>query len=255
MSDVLHLGRFQERVGDLADESVSLFLTDPPYNLDFDYGVVDDKLPPEEYREFLRDLVALTFPKAKPGGSMFIIHYPEAIAAHWDVLTGNGWEFHQWLSWVYPTHAYGSHNRYRRGHRTILWLSKGEPKFHPRAYVQPYRNLSDKRVKNAKAKGYLGAVHPDWFELPQVKAGSHEHRGYCNQIPQTLLSALISSTTDEGDLVADPCSGTGSTARTALAMGRRAWGCDANPAVAKFWQDVGPRQLVLASSNVAGRDD
>jgi len=63
---------------------------------------------------------------------------------------------------------------------------------------------------------------------------SKDKRDYSNQIPEELLERIILSTTNVGDLVADPFSGTFSTSRTAMRLGRRAWGCDLNPEVIKW---------------------
>ena len=47
-----------------------------------------------------------------------------------------------------------------------------------------------------------------------------EKSDYSNQIPKILLERIIRSTTDIGDLVADPFSGTFSTCKAALSLGR-----------------------------------
>ena len=54
------------------------------------------------------------------------------------------------------------------------------------------------------------------------------------KVKESLLERIILSTTNFGDLVADPFSGTFSTSRTAMRLGRRAWGCDLNPDVVKW---------------------
>lgn len=252
----IQVGRFQDRLADLEPASVDLFLTDPPYNLGFDYGEVSDRQKPEDYRAMMADFGRLTFRAAKEGASCFIIHYPEAIAAHWSELTAE-WQLRQWLTWVYPSHNPTPGGKFRRASRAVLWLTKGQPKkAETRAVGQVFRNQHDRRVRaHMKANGLNGdqAVPWDWWELEQVKAGSKAHQGYSNQIPDRLLKRPILTTTEPGDLVADPFSGTGSTARTALALGRRAWGCDANPEAARFWKDLDTRQQVFAIE--AGRDD
>ena len=42
---------------------------------------------------------------------------------------------------------------------------------------------------------------------------------------------------DVGDLVVDPFSGTYSTMKAALSIGRLGWGCDLNPDTEKYWPD------------------
>ena len=41
-----------------------------------------------------------------------------------------------------------------------------------------------------------------------------------------LMRALVSDYSREGDVVADPCCGAGSTLLAAQDIGRRFWGCD-----------------------------
>lgn len=46
------------------------------------------------------------------------------------------------------------------------------------------------------------------------------------QQPQSLFETLVHRFTEEGQLVVDPFAGSGTTLKAALALGRRAWGCD-----------------------------
>ena len=234
---------FQLALQDL--KGVKAFITDPPYNLGFDYGKVDDKKAPEDYAGFIHDLVTMTHDAAAPDAHLMVIHYPEHFAEHWQTYTENGWDFHQWLTWTYTGHTLEPRTkRLRRSHRAILWLTKGEPFFGE--LLRPYRNPSDKRIRGRIANGQTGAKATDVFHVEQVKKGSREHRGYANQIPEALLRDLVQATTQPGDLVADPCAGTGSTIRAALNMGRDAFGCDANPEVQQYWTGLETRQELLA---------
>ena len=82
----MRIGSFREiRDGEHnlpAGEKIRLFITDPPYNLNFDYGEdVDDNLPPEEYHQLMIGTFRKCFEVSDIDASLFIIHYPEAIAA------------------------------------------------------------------------------------------------------------------------------------------------------------------------------
>ena len=116
-----------------------------------------------------------------------------------------------------------------RASRTVLWLVKdegGEPKFYPKRIIRPYRNPWDRRVAQLIKDGKRGCSLYDWWEINLTKNVNKEKSDYSNQIPQVLLQRIIRSTTDVGDLVVDPFSGTFSTAKAALATGRLGWGCD-----------------------------
>lgn len=238
----MRIGSFREiRDGEHnlpAGEKIRLFITDPPYNLNFDYGEdVDDNLPPEEYHQLMIGTFRKCFEVSDIDASLFIIHYPEAIAALYTDLIDIGWEVQQWISWVYPSNTGHSDNKWSRSHRTILWLKKGNPPFYSRAVTQNFKNPSVKVIQEKKEQGVLGVSLYDWWEIPQVKNINSEHAGYSNQIPEELIRRIVLCASNPLDWVADPFSGTYSTMKTALKLGRRGWGCDLNSATVEFWPE------------------
>lgn len=234
------IGRLADR---MPDHKSSLVITDPPYNRNFKYGEgVNDNLPRADYHDLLVDTFNKLYDEyTEDDAHLFIIHYPEELAAIWHRLVepGNGrWKFHQWISWVYPSNTGRGKHRWTRAHRTILWLTKGNPSFNPEAVLQPFKNPTDRRVRQHLANGKTGVPLYDWWEIPVVMNSSKEHLGYKNQIPSELLRRIILCASEEGQWVADPFSGTFSTARTAIECGRKAWGCDINTDTARFFPNV-----------------
>ena len=217
----------------------TLFLTDPPYNIGHPYGEVDDRRSLEEYHDLIRNVMCAAYEAAAPSAHFFMIHYPEALASMWDILTNeSGWKFHQWITWHYPSNIGMSKSRWTRASRAIVWLQKtegGKPPFHPTRIVQPYRNPWDRRVAALMASGKKGCHLNDGWKINLVKNVNKEKSDYANQIPGVLLERIIRSTTDVGDLVADPFGGTFSTAKAALRLGRLGWGCDLNKDTMAYW--------------------
>lgn len=230
------VGTFWE--GDIFSGSppkTTLFVTDPPYNIGISYGEgVTDRKPTDEYHEMISRVLEECYEKAAEDAHMFVIHYPSAIAEMWPHLTRK-WQFRQWISWVYPTNTGHSKRRWTTAHRCIIWLTKGNPGFKNRGVTQSFKNRSVKAVKEKVAQGINGVALYDWWEIPQVKNVSEEYRNYENQIPSELIRRIVLCTTDPGDWVGDPFSGSFSTARTAMSLGRPAWGCDINPEVIAHW--------------------
>ncbi len=216
-------------------KGIKTFLTDPPYNLGFDYGPeVDDKKPEEDYHQMMEDVFDACFEAADDDANLFIIHYPQDLAKMWPRITKR-WKFHQWITWAYPANFGHSTKRWSNASRTVLWLVKGKPDFYGSRVVQPYRNPTDRRIRKLiHEEGQMGTNLYNWWVVNLCKNVSKDKRDYSNQIPEELLERIILSTTNEGDLVADPFSGTFSTSRTAMRLGRRAWGCDLNPEVIKW---------------------
>ena len=211
-----------------------LFITDPPYNIGVKYGEgIFDRMGDEEYHQMIGRVLDSCFDAAEDDASLFLIHYPKAVSEMWATLTKK-WEFRQWISWVYPTNTGHSKRKWTTAHRAIVWLTKGDPPFKNRAVTQNFKNPSVKVVKEKVAQGVDGVALYDWWEIPQVKNISEEYRGYENQIPSELIGRIVLSASEPGDWVADPFSGSFSTAKTAMSLGRPAWGCDINPEVARF---------------------
>ena len=243
-------------IGQIVEEvppSTKLIITDPPYNIGIKYGKnVSDKKPKKEYHSMISEILQECYEVADDNAHLFLIHYPEAIAEMWSIITEK-WEFKQWISWVYPTNTGHSSKRWTTAHRCVIWLTKGNPEFKNRGVTQNFKNRSVKVVKEKVAGGINGVALYDWWEIPQVKNVSMEYRGYENQIPSELIRRIILCTSEPGDWVGDPFSGSFSTARTAMSLGRPAWGCDINPEVTKHHptgEDWVPRKEDNISDNI-----
>jgi len=221
------------------DLKVKLFLTDPPYNIGHNYGNVSDRLKKEEYQLMIKNVLKSSYEIADDSSHFFMIHYPEVIAEMWAMITQEtGWKFKQWITWAYPSNIGMSNKAWTRASRTVLWLVKdegGDPTFHPKRIIRPYRNPWDRRVAQLIKDGKRGCSLYDWWEINLTKNVNKEKSDYSNQIPQTLLRRVIRSTTDVGDLVADPFAGTFSTVKAAIATGRLGWGCDLNEDTRQYW--------------------
>ena len=229
-----HYGSASDKKVLPAGKGIKLFLTDPPYNLGFDYGEVTDNQPEEEYHQMMEDIFDSCYDAADDDAHLFIIHYPQDLAKMWPRLTKK-WKFHQWITWNYPANFGHSSKKWTNASRTILWLTKGDPEFYGERVVQPYRNPTDKRIKKLiHEEGKIGTNLYNWWQVNLCKNVSKDKKDYSNQIPEALLERIILSTTNVGDKVADPFSGTFSTSRTALRLGRYAWGCDLNPDVVQW---------------------
>lgn len=209
---------------------VQTWIMDPPYNIDYDYrNIYDDNLEYNDYNKFIHNLAFEMRRKSRETSSFFLIHYPEDAARLLLYIERAGWVLNQWISWVYPSNIGMSNKKFTKAHRAVLWfkVDVGEPKFN-HTIKGEYKNPRDHRIKKQIEAGNKPALL-DWMEINLVKKGSNEHVGYFNQIPKKLLEILILNTTDEGDLVGDPCAGSGSTIKTAILNNRKAWGCDINP--------------------------
>jgi site-specific DNA-methyltransferase (adenine-specific) len=219
-------------------ERIKLFITDPPYNVGFKYGPgVNDSLSEDDYATLLKNTFKRCYETADDDAHLFIIHYPDVLAKHWDILNED-WDFHQWITWVYPSNIGHSTKRWTTAHRAILWLKKGNPYFNAKAVTQEFKNPNVSVVQEKKKQGINGVALYDWWNINLCKNVSSDYKGYENQIPNELLRRIILCASRPGEWVGDPFAGTFSTPRAALELGRRGWGCDINSYVEKFWPTI-----------------
>ena len=196
MNQTYLVGSFKEH---LPIQGIQTWIVDPPYNIKFNYNSeFKDNLPAEEYEKLIFDLLELTYESTNEGGSFFLINYPEIIANIFGSIKQSKWQFHEWISWVYPSNIGINKRKFTRASRTVLWLTKGEPYVDIKAVQQPYKNPTDKRVKQMIKNGSTGTNLYDWWEINLCKNVSKDKNDYVNQIPQELLNRLILTTSRGG---------------------------------------------------------
>lgn len=217
----------------LPHDSVGLVFADPPYNIGVDYGNGDTSLDRHEaYFDWCSEWFKAVERILKPGGAFYVMHYPEYCAYWLPRLRAARLNFQRWITWHYATNVGQSSNNWTRSHRAILYCIKGNsPKtFNGLADPQPYRNPTDKRIQE-NLKMRPGVVPYDFWEYNLVKNVSKEKQleGPPNQLPEALLRRIILTSSNEGDLVVDPFSGSGTTAYMANRLGRTYIAFDLNP--------------------------
>ncbi len=211
-------------------------IIDPPYNIGFNYkSDFKDKMTPEEYNKFIYDCIEGCYHYSTNDANLFLINYPEIIFDLYLAIEHSSWNIHQFIQWIYPNNSGFSKKRFTKASRTIVWLTKDNPKIYIDRVTQDYKNPEDKRVQELIASGKTGTHLYNWWEINIVKGNSKEHLGYVNQIPYELLRRLILTTTDENDVVYDPMCGSGSTVFAAGHLGRFGIGYDISPKARDVW--------------------
>ena len=126
-----------------------------------------------------------------------------------------------------PTRAFG------RKHDTILFYTKDRSVFN-RQYVE-YSEASKHLVRSKggvsidgkKRDLKRGAAMPDWWiDINTLQTWSRERTGYPTQKPLELLERIISTSSNEGEIVLDPFCGCATTCVAAEGLGRKWIGID-----------------------------
>lgn len=118
-----------------------------------------------------------------------------------------------------------------------------------RSYLPKFRNGS-KVDENGKTIRGTGRMILDWFNWE--RDGKEIPKIHPTQKPVKVLKKLIEICTDPGDVVIDPCFGSGSTARAALETGRNFYGFEINK---KYYKRAVEEMINIPVDNQIKLDD
>ena len=210
----------------LADESVDLIITDPPYgigggqlhkhyNRDEQYvvgGYVE--VPAAEYGEFSRRWIREAERVLKPNGQIYIVsgytHLYDVLGA----LRATSLQEINHIIWKYNFGVY-TRTKYVSSHYHILYYEK--PGSGKRAFNLECRYGLQEKTANGGSLNYRDREDV-WVINREYKPGRLKNK---NELPIALLSKMILYSSHEGDLICDPFLGGFSTARVAIGLNRR----------------------------------
>ena len=225
----------------IEDKSIDLIFADPPYNINkADWDNFESQ---EAYIEWSLKWIKEAARVLKSSGSLYVCGFSENLA---DIKHPSMTYFHscRWLIWNYRNKA-NLGNDWGRSHESIIHFRKSR-EFHLRvdavriAYgnhtlkypVHPQAETSNFGRGKMRTEHWtpnpLGAKPKDVIEIPTTSNGMEEKTAHPTQKPEELLRKLILAATDEGQLILDPFSGSGTTLVVAEQLGRKWMGCDNN---------------------------
>lgn len=218
----------------LADASVDLVITDPPYGIDGDrlhrhYNrkeahVVDGyvEVPASEYADFSRRWIREAERALRPGGSMYVMSGWSNLHHVLNALHASGLEEVNHVVWKYSFGVFTS-TKYVTSHYHVLYWAKpgGKRTFETEARFGLGEKAGDGGSLNYRDR-------EDVWDVPrEYKPGRAKNK---NELPTALLVKMLQYSSRPGDLVADLFLGGFSTARVAIGLGRRATGFELNRA-------------------------
>lgn len=195
----------------LPDESIDMIFGDPDYNVGIKYG---DKTYTKNFAEYIEWYINLTRESMrvlKKEGNIFMMNYPKQNAHLRVKYLDNVYPLINEYVWVYNTNIGHSKRRFTTGHRTILHVRKSKnSKFYKDNVALPYKNPTDRRIRENLKNGSKGRMPYSWFYFDLVKNVSKEKTNHACQIPQKLTEMLIKSCTIPKDVVFILFGGSGS---------------------------------------------
>ena len=181
-----------------------VFVSDPPYNVKYNYRSYKDNMKDNEYMQFLKDVFYHEY-----DGNMVphvLLHYPEALHRY-SITIGQAPV--KEISWIFNNHL-------PKQHRSICYYGI---KPNLRQVAGEYKNPTDKRIQGMIAQGKYPPMYDwvketvddiDWIEIQQVKNVSKEKVNHPCQIPIALMEKII-GVLPKDSIIIDPFSGSGST--------------------------------------------
>ena len=212
----------------LPDNSVDLFLTDPPYMISKDSGMnklherkkAGEELTKTEKKfakptnfgkwdedftmEILEEFIELYYKKLKPGGTCIVWFDIEKISYLIEMMKKNKLQQFRWFVWV---------------------KTNPQPLNSKINYLSNAKEIAVSFVKKNKAI-YNSSYNKGAYFYP-IAAGKDRFHPTQKSLP--LFEELIKEHTNEGDLVVDTFLGSGTTAVAAKRTGRRFIGSEIDP--------------------------
>ncbi len=248
-SGKIHRGDCIELMQRIDTGSVDLAFADPPFNIGYEYDQYDDRQDDQKYLDWCATWMKEVHRILKANGT-FWLAIGDEYAAELKVAAQReiGFTTRSWVIWYY-TFGVNCKNKFSRSHAHLFHFVKNEKNFtfnadDPAIRVPSARALvyGDKRAnpkgrlpddtwilrpQDFQSDRYGFAPEQDTWYFSRVAGTFKERQGFHGcQMPEQLLARIILASSNEGELVLDPFSGSGTTLAVAKKLGRDFLGCE-----------------------------
>ena len=241
-------GDVLEALKTLPDSSIDLIFADPPYNIGKNFNGDIEKWDTEEsYLEWCYEWLDLCIQKLKPNGSFYVMTATQFMP-YFDIHLRKKLTILSRLVWSYDSSGVQAKNYYGSMYEPILFCVKDksnytfntndilvEAKTGAKRKLIDYRKAIPTVYNSEKVPGNV-------WEFARVRYRMDEYENHPTQKPISLLERIIKASSNEGDLVLDPFSGTFTTCYVAKELNRQSIGVELQDEYVK----IGLRRLQLA---------
>lgn len=219
---------------EILDSSIDLIFVDPPYNIGKNFnGLIDKWSTDDLYLEWCYEWIDLCLQKLKPTGSFYVMTSTQFIP-YFDIYLRDKINILSRIIWSYDSSGVQAKNFYGSMYEPILFCVKDKNNYTfnsndilVEAKTGAKRNLIDYR-KNPPQPYNNEKVPGNVWDFPRVRYRMDEYENHPTQKPTALLERIIKASTNPGDLVLDPFSGTFTTSYVAKKLGRKSIGIEIN---------------------------
>ncbi len=234
----------------IPDQSIDLIFADPPYNIGKDFNGRKDKWESDEaYLDWCCQWLDLCIQKLKPKGSFYVMASTQAMP-YFDIFLRKKLEILSRIVWHYDSSGVQAKRHYGSIYEPILFCVKDRENYTfngdailVEAKTGAKRKLIDYR-KSVPAVYNAQKVPGNVWEMPRVRYRMSEYENHPTQKPVALLERIILASSNPGDLVLDPFSGTFTTSFAAKKLGRKSIGIE----IEEEYVKIGLRRLEILST-------
>jgi site-specific DNA-methyltransferase (adenine-specific) len=232
----------------LPDESVDLVFADPPYNIGKHFAGFDDTWPSDsEYAQWCYKWLTQCIRLLKPTGSLYVMTSTQAMP-YIDLWLRDRLTVLSRIVWHYDSSGVQAKKYFGSLYEPILFCVK-DPKNYTfnvadievEARTGAVRNLIDYR-KDVPTPYKTTKVPGNTWYIPRVRYRMAEYEEHPSQKPETLLDRIIKASSNVGDTVLDPFSGTFTTCAVAQRLERHSIGIELQAEYVK----IGLRRLQIS---------
>ena len=211
---------------ELPNESVDLVFVDPPYNIGKKFAHFHDKWPSDsEYARWAYQWIDECIRILKPTGTMYLMTSTQAMP-YFDLYVRNKLTVLGRIIWSYDSSGVQARKHFGSMYEPILHCVKNQKRYCfnaddilVEAKTGAKRKLIDYRGNIPKLYNTQKVPGNVW-EFPRVCYRMDEYEDHPSQKPKALLERIILASSNEGDTVFDPFSGTFTTATLAKLLER-----------------------------------
>lgn len=236
----------------MKSNSVNLIFADAPYNIGKDFGNNSDKWDSvQAYVEWCKEWIDECLRILRDDGTMYFMTATQHMP-YLDVYVSEKYNVLCRIVWAYDSSGVQSKKMYGSLYEPILMINKSsKSKFvfnHADIMVEAktgaQRKLIDYR-KNPPQPYSTEKVPGNVWEFSRVRFKMDEYENHPTQKPESLLERIIKASSNAGDVVLDPFSGSFTTSAVAVKLGRIAIGIDIN----EEYFEIGLRRTGIATEH------
>ncbi len=212
----------------LPQESVDLIIADPPYNLTKSFnGNKFAKKSSNEYKEYTRAWLSLTYEILKPSGSIYVCCDWETSLIIGNVL-GDFFKIKNRITWQREK-GRGAKANWKNGMEDIWFATKSDDYIFNldavkirKKVIAPYRVDGRPKDWQETAAGNYRDTCPSnfWDDITIPFWSMPENTAHPTQKPEKLIAKIILASSNPGDIILDPFLGSGTTSVTAKKLNR-----------------------------------